>query len=233
MYVDALHASDDTIRIPGQVKPLVERPKCRLCETRPPRRFCPGIGGDICAVCCGTEREVTIDCPLDCEHLIAARQHERPPAPDGEIPYPEVRVTDQFLSENRDLAMTAGQMLFAAAMTSAGATDFDLREALDALIRTYKTRDSGLVYETRPANPMAAAVQARFQQSLDEFREAAAQRSGVHSIRDKDVLGVLVFWARAERSRNNGRRRGRAFIHSLAELVPPEPRRPHSAIIEA
>lgn len=233
MYVDALHASDDTIKIPGQVKPLVERPKCRLCETRAPRRFCPGIGGDICSVCCGTEREVTIDCPLDCEHLIAAREHERIPAPDCEMPYPEVRVTEQFLSGNRELAMATGQMLLIAALTNGHASDFDVRDALDALIRTYKTRDSGLVYETRPANPMAAAVQMRFEQDLDKFRETLAQQSGVHSIRDNDVLGVLVFWARAERSRNNGRRRSRAFIHSLGNLVPPEPRRPQGAIIEA
>ena len=173
-------------------------------------------------MCCGTEREVTITCPLDCVHLLAAREHEKPPAPQGEMPYPEVRVNDDFLASNRDLAMAAGQMLLVAALTSGDANDFDVRDALDALIRTYKTRDSGLVYETRPANPMAAAVQARFEQDLEKLREAVAQQSGVHSIRDKDVLGVLVFWARAERARNNGRRRSRAFLYSLGSLVPPQ-----------
>lgn len=176
---------------------------------------------------------MTIDCPLDCEHLIAAREHERPPEPEREMPYPEVRVTDQFLSESRELAMTTGQMLLVAALTNAGATDLDMRDALDALIRTYKTRDTGLVYDTRPANPVAAAVQARFESDLDKLREAVAQQSGIHSIRDKDVLGVLVFWARAERSRNNGRRRSRAFIHSLGALVPPRASKPQGAIVEA
>ena len=176
---------------------------------------------------------MTIDCPLDCEHLVAARQHEKPAiARDAEMPYPDIRVTDQFLSENRDLAMATGQMLLVSAVTSGNATDLDVRDALEALIRTYKTRESGLVYDTRPANPMAAAVMARFEQDLEKLREAVAQRSGVHSIRDKNVLGVLVFWARAERSRNNGRRRSRAFIDSLGSLIPPRPPQ-QNAIVEA
>ena len=38
---------------------------CPICEKRPPKRFCPAKGEKICAVCCGREREVTIDCPPD------------------------------------------------------------------------------------------------------------------------------------------------------------------------
>jgi len=33
-------------------------------------------GETICAVCCGTGREVTIDCPADCAHLLAAHRYE-------------------------------------------------------------------------------------------------------------------------------------------------------------
>ena len=33
--------------------------------------------------------------------------------------------------------------------------------------------------------------------------------------RDADILGVLVFLQRIEFDRNNGRPRGRAFLHSL------------------
>ena len=54
---------------------------CAICETRRPRRFCPGVRGDICSICCGTEREVTVDCPLDCEFLQEARRHEKAPQP--------------------------------------------------------------------------------------------------------------------------------------------------------
>ena len=47
--------------------------KCRICDTRKPRRYCPGVTGDICSICCGNEREVTVDCPLDCPFLVEAR----------------------------------------------------------------------------------------------------------------------------------------------------------------
>src|SRR6185437_3901085 len=49
---------------------------CPICEKRKPKRFCPAKGEKICAICCGTYREVTIDCPVDCPHLIAARRYE-------------------------------------------------------------------------------------------------------------------------------------------------------------
>jgi len=50
-----------------------------------------------------------------------------------------------------------------------------------------------------------------------------AKRSASHSIRDKDILGGLVFWQRMEYQRNNGRRKGRAFTESLYALLPPPP----------
>jgi hypothetical protein len=192
------------------------RVTCKLCGKRPARRFCPGERGDICAVCCGQERENTIACPLDCEHLIEARQHERAPELDPRsIPNADVRVTEEFLQAQSPLVMATSQMLFQAAMETPDAIDIDVREALGALIRTFRTLDSGLVYETRPANPMAASIQGRFLASLEELRKQVAERSGVHSIRDKDVMGVLVFWERMELQWNNGRRRSRAFISWL------------------
>ena len=49
---------------------------CPICEKRKAERFCPAKGEKICAICCGTYREVTIDCPADCSHLIAAHRYE-------------------------------------------------------------------------------------------------------------------------------------------------------------
>ncbi len=44
---------------------------CPICGKRRPERFCPAKGEKICAVCCGKEREVTLDCPADCTYLIS------------------------------------------------------------------------------------------------------------------------------------------------------------------
>src|SRR5437762_13286709 len=49
---------------------------CPICHKRKAKRFCPARGDSICSQCCGTEREVTIDCPSDCPHLVASRQYD-------------------------------------------------------------------------------------------------------------------------------------------------------------
>jgi hypothetical protein len=201
---------------------MSDRNLCRLCEKKPPRRFCPALTAEICAPCCGTEREQSIDCPLDCEHLREARKHEKLPEFDAStLPHGEIELTDAFLERHQDLAIITGRILLMGAMDTQGIVDSDMRDALDSLVRTYKTADSGLVYESRTANTYATAIQQRFQSEVQRFREIVAQQSGTHAILDKDLLGILVFWQRMELQRSNGRRKGRAFIESLFSLLPP------------
>jgi hypothetical protein len=90
-----------------------------------------------------------------------------------------------------------------------------MREALEALTRTYRTLESGLYYETRPSNPYAAGTAQLFEQRMRAWREESARTTGMNTVRDVDVLGVLVFLQRLEFQYNNGRRRGRAFIDVL------------------
>jgi hypothetical protein len=207
---------------------MASKTTCRLCEIRSPRRFCPALQSDICAPCCGQEREQTIDCPFDCEYLREARAHEKLPEVDAKrLPNPDIQLTDRFLEENQPLAVIAGRLLLMAAIETPGAVDSDMRDALDSLVRTYKTAESGLLYESRPANMIAAAMQERFQSEMAQFRQRVAEQTGAHTVRDKDLLGVLVFWQRMEFQRSNGRRKGRAFIESLFALLPP-PRPPEA-----
>jgi hypothetical protein len=196
---------------------------CAICETRRPRRFCPGVRGDICSICCGTEREITVDCPLDCEYLQEARRRERPaPVEESTIPNRDIRVTETFLRENEPLLVFTGRSLAGAAFET-GAVDFDVREALDALIRTYRTLQSGVYYESQPANLIAANVYRAVQGAFEEFRKQEQQSLGISKTRDADVLGVLVFLQRIELDRNNGRRRGRAFLDELRGFYSAEP----------
>src|SRR5450432_4221802 len=137
---------------------------CAICQTRRPRRFCPGVQGDICSVCCGTEREVTVSCPLECEYLQQARKRDKRPSLEGiEIPNRDLRVDEDWLRDHeRLLAFMAGSLL-RPALEIPGVVDQDIREALDAMIRTYRTLQSGVYYETRPENsrPPAAAGMGR------------------------------------------------------------------------
>jgi hypothetical protein len=189
---------------------------CKICENRRPRRFCPAVHGEICSLCCGREREMTLDCPLDCEYLREARKHERPvPVNPDQFPNQDIRVTDTFLRENEPLLLAVARATLVAAFETPGAVDYDVREALAALIRTHRTLESGLYYETRPENAVAAELCRRIQASIAEFRRAETERLQMTKIRDADVLGVFAFLQRLEIDRNNGRKRGRAFIDFL------------------
>ncbi len=191
---------------------------CKICQVRRPRRACPGVGGDICSVCCGTEREQTVSCPLDCSYLREARTHEKPaPVDPKQIPNRDIRVDEAFLARNEVLLAALIQAVAAAGLETSGAVDFDMRDALDSLVRTYRTRESGLYYDSRPSNLIAASIMERIQKSIEEFREALAKRSGMETLRDADILGVLVFLEGVEYQINNGRKRGRAFLDMLRE----------------
>jgi len=202
---------------------------CKICSKRRAKRYCPGVSGDICAVCCGTERENSIDCPLDCQHLIAARQHEQlAPLSPADVPNRDIRVNEEFVREHEHLVVWLSRAL-GLAMEEARAVDFDAREALAAIIRTYRTRESGLIYETRPANPYAAAIQAALQASIDELGKRLAEETGMTTLRDAEILGALVFLERLELQHNNGRKRGRAFFDFLRRSFP-EPQKSRVAL---
>jgi hypothetical protein len=199
---------------------------CKICNTRRPRRHCPGVEGDICNICCGTEREVTVSCPFGCEFLREARLHEQPTPFTDEYPNKDIRITDEFLERNRGLLIFLPISLATACQVRPDIIDFDIREGLEALIKTYRTLESGLVYETRPNNPLAAYVYEKVQESIARYRQALEEKTGV-PMRDTDILGVLVFMQRMEMRHNNGRRKGRAFIYMLnSSPVPPEQKEP-------
>jgi hypothetical protein len=189
---------------------------CAICETRRPRRFCPGVRGDICSICCGTEREVTVSCPFECEYLQEARLHEKPvPLDPAGIPNQDVRITEKFIDEHDSLLAFLGNVVAGAALDTPGAVDYDVREALEALIRTHRTLESGVYYESVPPNPLAANIYRAVQNAVAEYRNREQQELGMSRTRDADVFGLLVFLQRIEFDRNNGRRRGRAFLDSL------------------
>lgn len=164
--------------------------------------------------------------------------HERPNVlTAAEYPNSDIRVTDEFLYTNRVLAAFVIESVLEAALSAPGIVDNDAREALDGLVRTYRTLQSGLYYDSKPANRMAAGIYDHVQQRLGEFRQNAQQQSGMTTVRDADILGVLVFVQRLEFQFNNGRKRGRAFLDFLRSQHPagqgeaPAPVQPGSSLV--
>ena len=197
---------------------------CQMCEKRRAKRACPGVHGDICPQCCGEQREVTILCPLDCEFLVEARKHDRPPEmAKTPLPHLDVPLTEQFMRDHHDLVLFTSFTLVAAALETEGAVDADVREALEAMIKTLRTLDTGLLYETRPANHFAAAIQTRVQVAFEDVKARMAEQTGLTTLRDAEFLGVLVFLVRVAAQHDNRRPRGRAFLDFLRSQFPVTP----------
>ncbi len=193
---------------------------CKICGKRRARRHCPAVHGDICAICCGTEREVSLSCPLECEYLQEAHRREKPtPIDEKQLLDPDIAVTEEFMRDHEELLLFCMVSLVEAALRTSSATDADALEALDALIKTYRTTESGLLYETRPVNTIAAAVQRAFSASFEDYQKLRAERESL-SYRNAEILGVLVFLRRLGQGNQNGRPRGRMYLDLLRQMTP-------------
>jgi hypothetical protein len=194
--------------------------------------MCPGVGGEICSICCGTGREETVTCPLDCEYLRDARRHEKDArrherGADGDrdkLPDTDIRVTDEFLREHEDLMTALAAIVYDTALETQGAVDSDIRDALASLVRTYRTLAAGVYYETLPENAIASRIFRGMQDRIKQFRDQEQRKLGMPVTRDGDLLRCLVFLEQVAFANNNGRRRGRAFIDLLRSFAPAEER---------
>lgn len=194
---------------------------CKICGKRRARRYCPAVQGDICPICCGTEREVSLSCPIECEYLREAHRHEKAvPVSEKELSNRDVVVSEEFIRSHEELLLFCVYSLVQAALRTPGAIDADVMAALEALIQTRRTLDSGLVYETRPENSVAAAVQRAFTASLDDYQNVRAEREGLSTVRNSELLAIFVFLHRIGQQNQNGRPRGRMFLDLLRQMTP-------------
>src|SRR4051812_26369368 len=93
---------------------------CKICGKRRARRSCPAVRGDICTICCGTEREVSLSCPLSCEYLQEAHKREQPVPLEGQPANADIRVTEEFLRDHEELFLFATYSLLQAALRTPG-----------------------------------------------------------------------------------------------------------------
>lgn len=211
-------------------------PLCKICGKRRPKRACPAVDGDICSICCGTEREVSLTCPLTCQYLIEAHRRETPAElPVGQYDYPDVEVGESFLRDHEELLLFCTYSLVQAALRTPGAVDTDVIAALSASIETHRTLSSGLIYETRAANTIAADIQHKLEKSLEDYARERESDNPLRPLRNSETIAVLVFLYRVGLGRQNGRPRGRHYIDLLRQMTPdgsaPEAESPPSAII--
>src|SRR5258707_438529 len=160
---------------------------CATCHKRKPKRHCPGVNGEICSRCCGTERENTITCPLDCAYLQEGHRYEwerNAGAPLVEVPYSQHEINDNFLYRNEALVGGLAATVLRRALELPAVQDNDLKEALDALIRTRETLASGLYYDSVPTTPVPEAI---FREVLRFLEEAGTKAQ----LKEGDVIKAL------------------------------------------
>jgi hypothetical protein len=197
---------------------------CPICEKRPPRRFCPAKGEKICPVCCGEQREVTIDCPSDCPHLVAAHryeaEHRKPPSPES-FPYPDVEFAPEFVYQRWPVVSGVAATILGFQSQNKELTDGDAFAALEGLAETYRTLGTGIYYERPPEAHLARALYAQLGEFLAQFRKQDADRTGFSSLKDSEIFRLFVFLLRVGKQETTGRPRSRAFLSFLRTRFPP------------
>lgn len=192
--------------------------KCAICQIRKPSRYCPAIQGNICGPCCGREREVTLRCPFSCVYLQQARVNARHTVDLKLQPHPEVPLTRDLLDRRlREIAL-AGRALLSAAREEQGVVDSDVLDVLNSLAITYKTRQSGLIYQSLPehnvvARRMCLSFEDQMARVLEEYRED----DPTFNLTDTGVFEAIVYLHKTAFLENNGRAWCRAFLQVLHE----------------
>ena len=196
---------------------------CAICGKRKAERFCPAMGEKICAVCCGTEREVTLDCPIDCSYLIAAHRYEQAhgkPLAENDIPFPDILFSPDLIYERQPLVNGLGYTIVKFAAEQHGVTDRDTFAAITALAETYRTLVSGIYYEKPPSAPLANALYAVLGSFIEDYRKQETENASFRTLKHTEILYVLVFLARMARSRLSERPRARHFLEFLRAQFP-------------
>ncbi len=141
--------------------------KCSLCEQRKSKRHCPAKNTLLCAQCCGEKRVLEINCPENCEFLLAGRER------DAQEFGRHVRNLDaaarersrRVLLENQDAVAYLEYAIAQARVLSRDLTDKDVVQAIDVLLETYRTEDKAFSMKrlpTRCAWSLCVANCARF-----------------------------------------------------------------------
>ena len=197
---------------------------CPICNKRKAKRFCPARSETICSVCCGTEREVTIDCPSDCTYLIDSRKNDiaRLEIDWSKIPFPESKFDRRFAQANGPLLFYIDRAICKFAAENHATVDTDIVAVLQNLAESYRTQASGIIYEKPLDYALHRALDDTLKAAIAEFREKEAQRVGMTTVRESDVRDSLIFLTQLAAVHENSRPKGRAYLDLIRQQVPKE-----------
>ncbi|PYS16278.1 MAG: hypothetical protein DMG15_02765 [Acidobacteria bacterium] len=204
---------------------------CPLCSSRPAKRYCPAVADQICPVCCGTKREIEIDCPSSCPYLKSSRSYEAEKrVPDAELASKAHRYNEDFIARYHPVLDALTRSVGEERLNAPWLVDNDVIEVYKALSATMKTLSSGIYYESLPDGPARVALFHRLKAVLDEVTQPDpnVDRSVLKVGETIDVLEFLTFAAQLNSS---VRPKGRRYLDWISEMSGTEPQTQSSGII--
>jgi len=190
---------------------------CPVCNQRKGRRACPALRQTICTVCCATKRLVEIDCPPDCPHLAAAREH-----PAAVVKRQQERDVAVLLPTVRELTERQHQLFFLFQTAIAQHTpdgfarlnDDDVADAAGSLAATLETAARGVIYEHAAGSTVARRLADDLKAMLDAMR---AQGAKVFDHEVSVVLRAIERGARETRTHAEGA--ANAYLTVMGRLL--------------
>jgi hypothetical protein len=197
---------------------------CRVCGQGSARRACPALGQRICSVCCGTKRQREINCPVDCQHLVAAQLH--PAAADRRRQEEDLRA---FIPTVRDLDEAQEQLMSRLLMFLRDyrgdglvrVTDDDVQAASAAMAVTFETAAKGLIYEERASSLPAQRLIADLKAVVAQIPQAAGAAGTTVERQLATVFRAIEQGAREARKTLPGGEV--AYLQLLKRLIVPTP----------
>ena len=198
---------------------------CVICQKRKAKRFCPAKAAMICAICCGNEREVTIDCPSDCPYLIASREHyeERHAVEWEKMPFAGRKIQRSILIAHEKLFLELSYVICDYARENPALVDLDVIAAMQSLAESYETLTKGILYEKPPDHRMQRELYDKLKLAVEEYKGRQGQGlAALTSVRDPEIRDALIVLTQTSAARSNGRPKGRALIDMMRSQFKPD-----------
>ena len=202
--------------------------KCILCEQRKAKRSCPAKNTIICAQCCGEKRVLEIDCPESCGYLKAGRERE---AEDYQKHIQNMGHTDQerhrkVVFNHRNVIAHLEYAISRQRILSRDLSDKDVVQAVESLLETYRTEDTGLLYERTEENLRIESLRRELREIVESYRNPEGEEGEgiVNPSNTRLQLGAAISCLEFIRSLASSylkdRDSGSGYVDFLARIVP-------------
>jgi hypothetical protein len=199
---------------------------CPSCGRRKGRRECPALRTSICTICCGTKRVVEINCPANCPHLAAAREH-----PAAVVRRQQERDVAALVPTISHLTERQQQLFFLVHSAISRhkpdglsrLLDDDVAQATGAVAATLETAGRGVLYEHTPASLPAQRLARDINAMIAEARTQGTK------IYDGEVAIALRAIERGAREAHKQPADETAYLALIARLLHVRQRSPDDA----